>query len=545
MLLNKAIESLSGKGTAACHSWRENILIRNAPIAHHLANEYLKIERRCDYIEANRWLGAIGQLLKLGRTGLKLTSSVEELDGYCKAKAAKTQRQIFDVVNTAGKAVAPNIIRQIVERTGIEFPLGEGFEQEELIAAMARVCDPRWWKRKLRPKQWREAEDFIRGLGAVNNQREIYLSNFSLHRRLEQKKSNAKLLERMEAENQDGQVYSLSELAELSPSNPVVRRAELMVRARGFENFAQQSDIDYQGAFFTLTCPSRYHASLNGGRLNPKYDGSTVAESQEHLNTVWQRVRAAWDREGIYSFGFRVVEPHHDGTPHWHLLLFIPESQAIRAEALFSHYALEEDGAEHGAAEHRLKTVLIDPTKGSATGYIAKYIAKNIDGHGLDTDLYGRNAIESAIRIEAWASIHGIRQFQQIGGASVTVYRELRRLGDADLEPGLTREITAAADSGDWEAYNTLMGGVICPRADRPLRPMMIVRESANLYGELVKVIQGIWHGSRPLHTRPHVWTVRLRAEALASNTSEDGVGFGAALSTAPPGACAPLEFCQ
>ncbi|PHS76010.1 MAG: hypothetical protein COB19_01500 [Porticoccus sp.] len=265
---------------------------------------------------------------------------------------------------------------------------------------------------------------------------------------------------------------------------------------------------------------------------------------QDYLNKVWQRTRAAFKRAGVTPFGMRVVEPHHDATPHWHLLLFFPIEQVKQATEIFHRYATEMDRDEPGAEKHRFKVVYIDPDKGSATGYIAKYIAKNIDGHKVETDHYGRDATESAERIEAWASTHHIRQFQQIGGASITVWRELRRLTADEVDPKLLKEIISAADDGDWEAYNKLMGGVICPRDQRPLRPMMVEKSDSNCYGEAIKTIKGLWFGLTPLVTRIHAWTIRI-CPNTSHKESEDGVGNGAAFSTAPPGACAPLEFCQ
>jgi hypothetical protein len=40
-------------------------------------------------------------------------------------------------------------------------------------------------------------------------------------------------------------------------------------------------------------------------------------------------------------------------------------------QGLIRHYALVEDGNEKGAAEYRCDFKLIDPKKGSATGYLA------------------------------------------------------------------------------------------------------------------------------------------------------------------------------
>ncbi|GAC1328548.1 MAG: hypothetical protein NVSMB28_25490 [Collimonas sp.] len=94
---------------------------------------------------------------------------------------------------------------------------------------------------------------------------------------------------------------------------------------------------------------------------------------------------------------------------------------------------------EPGAFKRRLKVVRIDWNLGSAAGYIAKYVAKNIDGahvgdhktkdgYTVVPDCVGGVELVPPARIEAWAACWGIRQFQQWGGAPVTVWRELRRI---------------------------------------------------------------------------------------------------------------------
>ena len=77
------------------------------------------------------------------------------------------------------------------------------------------------------------------------------------------------------------------------------------------------------------------------------------------------------------------LEPHHDGTPHWHLLLFVEPENKTKLLDIMKRYCFEEDADEKGAVDHRFEVVKINPNKGSATGYIAKYISKNIDGKDL------------------------------------------------------------------------------------------------------------------------------------------------------------------
>jgi hypothetical protein len=168
-----------------------------------------------------------------------------------------------------------------------------------------------------------------------------------------------------------------------------------------------------------------------------------------------------------------------------------------QAREIFRKYALKEDGNEPGAQENRFQVVPIDDAHGSATGYIAKYISKNIDGFALDgekDDETGEDLKEMSLRVSAWASRWAIRQFQQIGGAPVTVYRELRRLGDRELvlHPEL-ETARQAANGGEWDNYVLAQGGPLVERDKLRIRLNYETTENGNAYGDNVQRITGIY----------------------------------------------------
>ncbi|MEJ0006636.1 MAG: replication endonuclease [Steroidobacteraceae bacterium] len=135
------------------------------------------------------------------------------------------------------------------------------------------------------------------------------------------------------------------------------------------------------------------------------------------------------------------------------LLLFVRPRDIGTVSAVVRGMWLSEYSTESGANQHRAKLIEIDASQGSAAGYIAKYVSKNIDGHGAigeaNDDETGQPIIDGIARVDAWASIHGIRQFQQFGGPPVGLWREYRRLRDPVADRDIER-VRQSADRGDW-----------------------------------------------------------------------------------------------
>ena len=478
----------------------------------------------------------------LRRMDLNLAASDEEIRDWSKAKARQFEKWVHDCGAPKEKAL------MMLEPYGLELPsVSRPKDPGAYKVQVTKLCCPKWWRRQVRVLSRRHCEALLRDLGETRKHRGAYLSDYSVNRVLQSKQQNLELLEGMEAENDLGQVYRLSELCDLGISNPGIRRGELMTRIRGFESWVEGHKTDnWRGMFYTITCPSKYHAWHSRGGKNKHFDGFSPVDGQKYLCKVWARIRAKWARMGIEAFGFRVAEPHHDGTPHWHLLLFIRAEHTKAATMAMRDHAYAEDIEELGtpkAKKARFTAVKIDPNKGSASGYIAKYIAKNIDGFKIDFDHEaGARAVDTAVRVLAWASLWGVRQFQQIGGPPVTPWREARRLANNPSQlppegqlPLVAEQIIDAADRGQWALYTELMGGAVCRRGERPMQVFYLVSQELSGYGETAKKIKGVTVDGFlfPLISRARKWVTRR-----IQGAKEWVQGLVAASPT-------PLEYCQ
>ncbi|WP_246859784.1 replication endonuclease [Vibrio crassostreae] len=352
----------------------------------------------------------------------------------------------------------------LVRSFGVKTPSdGKKITPEKIMSFISKLSCEKWWLKRLKHIRKIMREHLAIAMGQVSVKASPYASWDCLQEHKAQQKRNWDFIQaNLLQDETTGEEVEMADMVLKSVSNPAIRRHELMARCRGCEDIGNA--LGLQGLFLTLTTPSKYHNSYKKGGFIPHWNGASPREAQAYLNKVWQCIRAKLGRDEIPVFGIRVAEPHHDGTPHWHLLIWVKSEQVAKVREVFIRYAVKEDKEElYPFFERNEKTAAkklsiqgpfnyqprcdfgyIDPERGTATGYIAKYISKNIDGYAMGDEFAdetvtvdsetgkneGQKAKDMAKNVSAWKSRWNIRQFQFFGGAPVTTYRELRRFAN-------------------------------------------------------------------------------------------------------------------
>ncbi len=162
------------------------------------------------------------------------------------------------------------------------------------------------------------------------------------------------------------------------------------------------NDRNLLPVFMTLTLPSKYHKMKQDKNCNlipnPKYDNiTTPKEANKILTEKFKQLRNDRSirkknvdkKKRIY---IRATEPHKDGTPHAHILLFVPSESIPKIVKAF----------------HRLfpqKTNKIETDINNPVGYMLKYVLKLLpkskDKQVSINDKY----------LNAWYSCHKILRF--------------------------------------------------------------------------------------------------------------------------------------
>ncbi|WP_413742279.1 replication endonuclease [Sodalis sp. RH15] len=444
----------------------------------------------------------------------------------------QTQAEIFEHV--AGMARALNVmpLHWQAYRKG-KLTLRKAF------SSISRLVNDEWWARQLKAQRTRWREALLIAIGQVNRNVTPYASKQAVREVQARRLANMEYIKSRELENvETGERFDLIDKVMASISNPEIRRMELMNTIAGIERYAAaQGDV---GMFLTITTPSKYHPTRTKGQgerktaqFNHSWDKHAFSpkDGQRYLVSVWGKIRTAFKDHDIKVYGIRVVEPHHDGTPHWHMMLFTQQQHRHDVIDIMRRYAMKEDGHERGAAKNRFDCKHLN--KGGAAGYIAKYIAKNIDGYALEGDIdkeSGKPLQGIAAAVTAWASTWRIPQFHLIGVPTIGAYRECRLIMHISLADNFDEQVEAvraAADAGDFTLYMQAQGGANVARKSQTVRVARQAHDNLNEYDEEVQKVVGIFAphlGETHIHqTRLTEWRIVAKAVDVDLLNSKSG----------------------
>ncbi len=150
--------------------------------------------------------------------------------------------------------------------------------------------------------------------------------------------------------------------------------------------------------FMTITLPSEYHPFKLVNKkpiINPKFDGTSPREAVKALTKRFACLR---NDRALRNIGkdnrmyFRVNEPHQSGTPHTHILYYVPKESVKRVISAFRRL-FPQKGND---IQNNLR---------NAVAYVMKYINKTLPKSKSDKlskkDRY----------LNAWYSHHRVTRF--------------------------------------------------------------------------------------------------------------------------------------
>lgn len=197
--------------------------------------------------------------------------------------------------------------------------------------------------------------------------------------------------------------------------NPNRYHAEIQNKINCLEQKTKENNL--VSIFMTLTLPSEYHKMKTNKatkRLiyNPKYNGFSPSESIKVLTKMLSKLRHDRSLKELTTktrIFYRVNEPHKDGTPHTHILLFIPQNSVKRVEKAFKRLFDTKANDIQTAIEN-------------AKDYVMKYINKTLPLSKKD------KLSEKDKYLNAWYSKHKINRFNSSRTlAPISLYRLLYR----------------------------------------------------------------------------------------------------------------------
>ncbi len=377
------------------------------------------------------------------------------------------------------------------------------------------VCS-KYWKSKVEKAanlarlDW-EAERKIVG-GPKCQQKPVYCSDVTFSRYQEKLELTRESLKKISLVSlKTSEVFTMAELAK---SSAMRRLNELYFVAKNLESIAADNAMPW--LFVTFTAPAEYHPNPShaGSRRSYKKELGLKA-SHDYIRCAWARIRSYLNENGLSlgykkCFGFRTAETHKDGSVHWHLQIFIrPEFMALFRKACRREFPKGK----------QIKIVVGDESKGSAAGYIFKYLIKDVDSNELNDSLYDTSksdskmdderenadlaSIRHSARVKAALRSMNIRQYQLFGvGGVMTLLREINKI-DFDLVEKPWDALLCEVKQMVWRAPNGLKNlfsilerlgqvGTSASPVESEVKIELLKESAESRYGEVRQQVIGV-----------------------------------------------------
>lgn len=403
----------------------------------------------------------------------------------------------------------------------------------------SRRESPAWWRRRIRKDIGRGEAHVAAMLGMVGGN-SPFVSHYGFEGWKGMKDRTGKWAEGQAMASPDGKLVPI---VDLIADAREARKSQLYAMTVAMQEHARH--LGYEAVFLTLTLPGEWHPNaVNQTTRTTPYDPSLSPwAANRKLRGLWHCVMAACNRATrrrlrVRLFGVSVVEPHKDGTPHLHVMLYVHPDDVAR---------LEGHIGDHFPGERQATIKRWEQREGgaSAASYVMKYVMKTLDGEvdaaltdDADADPDGHDSGE---RYAAWASRLGLRRFSLVGLARGTIgrWRAIHRTLDRgetdepnplDDDPGF-RRVRKAMSKGQWRRALVLLGA-FCreeedPESDFTTMPWATRYEvRIDRHGAAYKAAAAMVNTrtGAELVLRPVKWT--MVAKATARSESDDAVSI-------------------
>jgi hypothetical protein len=369
--------------------------------------------------------------------------------------------------------------------------LGCEIPGKSLEAQYSRCCSASFWRRTISTMLKRADEYLFLRLGLVGLHNEKYASDTSIDVRENQLRAQRKWMQStvlVPKEFPNG-LSASPQSAELRlidiVQTPEARFAKLYTFIKAMEILADESKL--QSAMVTITLEPEWHPNPSIGIK--QWNGKSPREAHQSFCKRWQSFNRDLHREGIRLSGLRVVEPHGDGCPHYHiLLLYRPEHEARILSTLMKYFpdrmkvvsarknhkgavahdrVLYKDRNELMAqksipcskkARSQVEFSKIASGISSSASYVTKYLLATLPSgmnqqsrDAEDNDDCGSSSKESSVkRVDSYRSVWGMNRGQLFGIAKcLTIWDELRRMTNPPLNATL-RKLWEKARGGNF-----------------------------------------------------------------------------------------------